>query len=175
MRFFQFAVRAVSRILFVMALGVVSVVRCSNSMLPKHLLIGEDGRLVRLRLFFSKHGLPAAAWASDFLRAADTHGLDWRLLPSLAMVESTGGKFATNNNMFGCGEDIKTFSHPREGIYHVAERLARSPLYRHKKLRSRLLTYNPCSAYAERVERVMRMLELTTMQTPAPTRSASVI
>ena len=175
MRCFKFVIRALSRLGLLTALGAFFVVKCSNSMLPKRLLCGEDPRLIRLRVFFGKHGLPAAAWASDFLRAADAHGLDWRLLPSLAMVESTGGKFAPNNNMFGWGEGLATFSHPRQGIYHVAERLARSPLYRHKKLHSQLLTYNPRSAYAAHVQRVMRMLELTTLQTPAPTHSASVI
>ena len=91
------------------------------------------------------------------------------------MVESTGGKFALNNNMFGWGEGPTAFSHPREGIYHVAERLARSRLYRDKELPSQLLTYNPRPAYASRVQRVMRMLELTALQTPAPAQSASVI
>ncbi len=47
-----------------------------------------DSRLVRLREFFLKHDSPVHYLASEFLEAADKNGLDWRLLPTIALVES---------------------------------------------------------------------------------------
>src|SRR5262249_43070372 len=61
----------------------------------------NDPRLGVLRKFFHQADCPAERFAHIFLEAADLYHLDWRLLPSLSWVESTGGKSAHNNNMFG--------------------------------------------------------------------------
>src|SRR4051812_15255844 len=61
----------------------------------------KDPRLQTLRDFFAKLDCPAWDYASTFLEAADAYALDWRLLPSLSWVESSGGKAARNNNLFG--------------------------------------------------------------------------
>ena len=60
-----------------------------------------DPRLRRLEEFFAKRDCPLRAAAADFLIAADQNALDWRLLPSISMVESSGGKDYRNNNVFG--------------------------------------------------------------------------
>lgn len=51
-----------------------------------------DPRLRRLEEFFAKRDCPLRAAAADFLIAADQNALDWRLLPSISMVESSGGR-----------------------------------------------------------------------------------
>src|SRR5690242_15621001 len=61
----------------------------------------EDPRLTTLQKFFGKGNCPAKKYSGVFLEAADTYDLDWRLLPSISFVESTGGKAARNNNFFG--------------------------------------------------------------------------
>src|SRR2546422_10286610 len=61
----------------------------------------NDPRLHALLRFFAKAGCPAKAYSHVFLEAADAYALDWRLLPSISFVESTGGKSARNNNLFG--------------------------------------------------------------------------
>ncbi len=117
-----------------------------------------DPRLYCIRQFFVTRDCPAHVYAADFVAAADENGLDWRLLPSLSFVESTGGKEARNNNMFGWDNADRWFVSSREGIYHVGGRLANSPLYRNKNLAQMLRTYNPNPEYARVVMRVMEQI-----------------
>src|SRR6202030_4339790 len=48
----------------------------------------NDPRLDSLNRFFQKGDCPAQDFSADFLRVADQNNLDWRLLPSISMVES---------------------------------------------------------------------------------------
>ena len=61
----------------------------------------EDPRLETLRSFFAEMDCPALAVSGVFLQASDAYGLDWRLLPSISFIESTGGKNLRNNNLLG--------------------------------------------------------------------------
>lgn len=117
-----------------------------------------DPRLPLVVEFFRTAQSPAAALAEDFLSAADRNRLDWRLLPSICYVETSGGKRAANNNLFGWESGRQRFTSTRAGIHAVARRLAISNLYKEKDLRSKLQTYNPRPRYATRVETVMRRL-----------------
>ena len=63
--------------------------------------VRQDPRLETLRRFFEQSECPAIEYAHVFLEAADDYDLDWRLLPSISYIESTGGKNAANNNLFG--------------------------------------------------------------------------
>ncbi len=118
----------------------------------------HDHRLLKLEELFQALESPAYALAEDFLLAADRNGLDWRLLPSLAIVESGGGKNFKNNNILGWDSCNQSFPTVSAGIHHVASRLARSPLYRDKSLNGILSTYNPFVDYPARVKRLMRRL-----------------
>jgi hypothetical protein len=114
----------------------------------------NDPRFALLRSFFSKANCPARHYAEVFLEAADRYALDWRLLPSLSFIESTGGKSARNNNLFGWGQE--EFSTPTAGIHAVGYRLANSSLYKDKDVEGILRTYNPDPDYPKRVKSVMR-------------------
>ncbi|MCL4795126.1 MAG: hypothetical protein KJZ84_21790 [Bryobacteraceae bacterium] len=114
-----------------------------------------DPRLLRIKQYFLERDCPAHVYAEDFVAAADQNNLDWRLLPSLSMVESTGGKASRNNNMFGWDNGDTGFRTSREGIYRVASRLNRSHLYRNKNLDGVLRTYNPRPEYRVAVKMVM--------------------
>ena len=119
----------------------------------------HDVRLGSLHRFFSQAAdCPARALAHVFLEAADDYGLDWRLLPSISYVESTGGKAARNNNIFGWDSGRAQFATPVAGIYTVGYRLAYSGLYRDKSLDEVLATYNPDAAYGRKVKSVMRRI-----------------
>ena len=118
----------------------------------------HDPRLTTLRNFFSKSDCPAAKYSEAFLEAADAYALDWRLLPSLSYVESTGGKSARNNNIFGWDSGRAHFPNPIAGIHAVGYRLANSILYKDKKLDSLLATYNPNLEYVQKVKSVMRRI-----------------
>ena len=118
----------------------------------------KDPRLLIIKEFFDSTGSPATGYAEEFLLAADRHRLDWRLLPSLAMIESGGGKKARNNNILGWNNGRASFPSPYAGIHYVASRLAQSKLYRGKDLQHILTIYNPHPGYPRRVQRIMRRL-----------------
>jgi hypothetical protein len=118
----------------------------------------KDTRFQRLLAFFESAGCPAKRFTQAFLEAADRYKLDWRLLPSLSFVESTGGKAARNNNLFGWGFGKAHFPSPVAGIETVANRLALSKLYRNKTLDEILATYNPDVTYGPKVKWVMSQI-----------------
>jgi hypothetical protein len=118
----------------------------------------DDPRLNLLKDFLAAFGSPVRHLAPDFLAAADAHGLDWRLLPSICVVESGGGKNVRRNNIFGWGSARRGFSSIRGSIYWVASRLAHSKLYKNKNLDRKLATYNPRADYPARVRSVMRLI-----------------
>ncbi len=117
-----------------------------------------DPRLETLRKFFHQGDCPAEHLSAVFLEAADAYSLDWRLLPSLSFVETTGGKNAHNNNMFGWDSGRAKFTSPAAGIHAVGYRLANSDTYRGKGLDRLLATYNPNPDYVRAVKSVMRSI-----------------
>jgi hypothetical protein len=118
----------------------------------------NDPRLETLRKFFRAAECPAEKYAAAFLEAADHYELDWRLLPSLSYIESTGGKSARHNNLFGWDSGRAHFPSPVAGIHAVGYRLAYSDLYKDKKLDKLLATYNPNIEYGRKVKSVMRRI-----------------
>lgn len=115
-----------------------------------------DMRLERLKAFFGKLDCPAKDYSEDFIVAAERYDLDWRLLPSISYVESTGGKSAKNNNLFGWNCGRTGFTSISASIHEVGRRLGRSRLYRSKNIDQLLATYNPIGDYAQRVKNVMQ-------------------
>jgi hypothetical protein len=136
----------------------------------------QDVRLIRLQAFFEAAGSPVRHLAADFLAAADRHHLDWRLLPSISLVESGAGKHCSGNNVFGWKSGRKEFASVREAIYLVASRLAVSRIYRGKDLNGILAAYNPRKEYAARVKSVMRRVDPNepTVVEQRPTQSAEL-
>jgi hypothetical protein len=118
-----------------------------------------DPRVDTLKRFFSD--CPAADLANVFLETADEYDLDWRLLPSISFVESSGGKAARNNNLFGWDSGRAEFATLSASIQKVAYFLANSNLYRDKNLDELLRTYNPNAEYAGKVKSVMRQIAPT--------------
>jgi hypothetical protein len=143
----------------VMFAGVVSPVVVSHRQEPAppadH---RKDTRFEAIRKFFKKRDCPAQQYTAAFIEAADRYELDWRLLPSLSFVESTGGKQARNNNLFGWDSGKAEFSTPTESIHQVGYRLAYSDLYRDKDLDEILAIYNPNAEYAQKVKSVMQRI-----------------
>lgn len=118
----------------------------------------KDPRLSRLEKFFADRDCPLRDVAKDFLVAADQNQLDWRLLPSISMIESSGGKDYKNNNVLGWDSAKSRFPSVRAGIHFVAAQLGRSKRYKGKNIDNKLQTYNPVPEYCERVKAVMRAI-----------------
>ena len=118
----------------------------------------QDPRMPVLKAFFTRYDCPVKSLAHEFLIAADENDLDWRLLPSISLVESGGGKAMANNNLLGWGSADQGFPSGRAAIHTVASRLAKSKLYKDKNLDGILTTYNPRPEYSYRVKWVMNQL-----------------
>ncbi len=118
----------------------------------------DDPRLPRLQNFFHDAHCYLHSLAPDFLEVADRHGLDWRLLPTIALVETGCGRTAAGNNIFGWDSGRRKFASVREAIQWVAARLGQSKLYRGKTLAQILATYNPRPQYARLVRALMNQL-----------------
>jgi hypothetical protein len=118
----------------------------------------NDPRLSQLQKFFGDRDCPLRDSAKDFLIAADQNQLDWRLLPSISIIESSGGKDYTNNNVFGWDSAKEKFTSVRAGIHYVAAQLGKSSRYKGKNIDAKLQTYNPLPEYPARVKAVMRAI-----------------
>ncbi len=64
-----------------------------------------DGRSILVRNLFRKYNSPLQDLNIQFIEVADKYGLDFRLLPAIAMQESLGGKKVIQDsyNPFGYG------------------------------------------------------------------------
>lgn len=131
----------------------------------------EDPRTTALRSFLESKDSPIAHLAEDFLIAADRYSLDWRLLPSIAFLESTAGKVYKNNNIFGWNNANTNFESVREGIYFVGSRLGEGGIYQGKSMAEKLALYNPYDHYAPAVFRVAD--HLAQLERRARTRSTT--
>jgi len=142
--------------------GILSVpVAVTNTEVPAAAAeYKNDPRLASLHKFFQH--CPIQSLSAEFLRVADRHNLDWRLLPSISVVESGGGRAAPNNNLFGWDGGRAIFTSVRAGIHDVATRLETSKLYRDKDVDGILETYNPNASYRLIVKSVMKRIS------PAP-------
>ena len=87
-----------------------------------------DPRAQILKDYLDKHNSPLAAYAQDFIDAADMYDVDWRLVPAIAGTESTFGKripgghdpLYTTYNAWGWGvygTQALGFESWKDGIY----------------------------------------------------------
>lgn len=128
-----------------------------------------DARAVRLQRFLTRLHSPVAPLAADFIHEADENHLDWRLLPSISVIESGAGKSCRNNNIFGWNSGNQPFPSVRSGIHEVAYRLGRGPLYKNRDVISKLRLYNSeDEAYVSKVLAVMSSISpLPALRQPA--------
>jgi hypothetical protein len=111
-----------------------------------------------LRKFLKDQKCPTERFAGIFVAEADAHGLDWRLLPSLAFVETGAGKQARGNNLFGWANGKSRFNSISEAIHEVAHVLAEGNYYRDKTLLAKLRVYNKNRGYSDLVMGVMERI-----------------
>ncbi len=112
-----------------------------------------DTRAARIDAYFAQWDLPLAGYGKEMVAAADMYGIDWRLLPTLAKLETTGGKNLCKNpkgsfNPFGYGSCQIGFKSFEESFYAVAKTLSgngknTAHLYKDKSIEEILEIYNP--------------------------------
>lgn len=110
-----------------------------------------DGRAKIIEDFFNKHKAPLSAHGNTFIQVADKYQLDWRLLPSISMQESNGGKRVIKDsfNPFGYGiygSKVIRFRSWDEAIERVGRALREDYLNRELKTPYQIMTkYTPPS------------------------------
>lgn len=119
--------------------------------------------------YFALHDMPLVGVGLTMAEEADINNIDWRLLPAIAVRESTGGKNACDkvkNNPFGWNSCKVGFNSLDEAIETVAKNLGgnnpnTAHHYDNKTIRQILHAYNPpyiVPRYAEQVISIMNTI-----------------
>lgn len=122
--------------------------------------------------FFASHDAPLEGYGMKFAVEAKKNDIDWRLLPAIAMRETTGGKQACKNpkapnNNFGWSSCKKGFDSVDQSIEHISKTLSgNNPNATHYKdgmsTTQILKKYNPDSivpGYSKQVIRLMKVID----------------
>jgi hypothetical protein len=136
--------------------------------------IDEEAQIRQLKAdaidaYFQERGMPLAGFGMKMVLEAEKNNLDWRLLPAIAVRESTGGKFEckkVKNSPFGWGSCKINFSSNEEAIETVALNLGgnnpnTARYYENKTTEQILRAYNPphiVRRYAQQVISIMNTI-----------------
>lgn len=124
----------------------------------------QEAKALAIDTYFKTRGMPLAGTGMTMVEEAGKNGLDWRLLPAIAVRESTGGKFACKGatySSFGWGSCKISFSSHGENIEVVAKNLGgnnpnTARYYADKTMVQKLRAYNSVvPRYAEQVIDIM--------------------
>ncbi len=117
------------------------------------LLNEQKVKAAKIDAYFGKYNLPAEGHGMAMVVAAEKYGLDWRLLPALAKLETTGGKHTCKNpkgvnNWFGWGSCKSGFDSVEESFDVIAKNLTgnnpkTAHYYKGKSVEKILEVYNP--------------------------------
>lgn len=109
------------------------VVQSSNTTVAASVITTQDAdakldkeNADTLDAYFASYDSPLEGYGAKFVAEARKNDIDWRLLPALAMRESTGGKQAckrVSNSVFGYGSCKINFKSIDESIERVAASL----------------------------------------------------
>ena len=130
-----------------------------------------DYRIQAIDGYFSRYKAPLASHGDDFVKAADKYGLDYRLLPAIAMKESTGGIYVPRRtvngvrygyNAFGwtCNSTYVCFGSWEEAIEFVGNQLTFGGPYKGRDTYGKLYSYNGAvdPLYPSRVIGIMNQI-----------------
>jgi hypothetical protein len=115
-----------------------------------------DERAEKIDSYLAQWDLPLSGYGTERVAASDQYGIDWRILPALAMLETTGGKnlcdnvrnVIRNKNAFGYGGCSIYFATFEEAFDAVAKTISgngenTADLYSGKTIEEILEVYNP--------------------------------
>jgi len=118
--------------------------------------------------FFASYDAPLEGHGMKFVVEAEKNDIDWRLLPAIAMRESTGGKQAckkAENSVFGYGSCKISFRSIDDSIEVVAKSLGgnnpgTAKHYDGKTTLQILKKYNSViPSYTKQVVKIMKMID----------------
>lgn len=103
--------------------GVVSVAADTPSDEDKAKEALRDEKAEKIDAYFKARSMPLAGYGAKMIASAEEHGIDWRLLPAIAIRESSGGKQACGYNPFGWASCKVSFESYDEAIEKLAYNL----------------------------------------------------
>ncbi len=117
--------------------------------------------------YFAEHDMPLEGTGLKMVQEAEDNDLDWRLLPAVAVRESTGGKHdckKVENNPFGWGSCKIGFKSNDKAIEVVAKNLGgnnpkTAKHYDNKTTEEILRAYNPPSIVPKYVKQVTAIMK----------------
>jgi len=123
-------------------------------------------KAVAIDAYFKERDMPLEGMGMKMVQEAEKNDLDWRLLPAIAIRESTGGKFEcikVPNNAFGWGSCKIGFLSNEHAIEIVARNLGgnnpnTARHYDNKTTKQILRAYNPPSVIPRYAEQVMSIM-----------------
>lgn len=83
----------------------------------------RDERAGKINAYFKARSMPLAGYGAKMVASAEEHDIDWRLLPAIAIRESSGGKQACGYNPFGWGSCKISFKSYNDAIETLARNL----------------------------------------------------
>lgn len=125
-----------------------------SSVLPSKMATDESSTIalrqehaLKIDAYYAKRNMPLAGYGAKMIAEAEENDIDWRLLPAIAIKESTGGKFACGYNPFGWGSCRLKFKSFDDAIETVARNLGgnnpnTAQYYKDKTLIEKLHHYN---------------------------------
>jgi flagellum-specific peptidoglycan hydrolase FlgJ len=136
-------------LLAVLIVAIYNMPKKKNHSQPKsNFTIEEklvDNRPQAINDYFQERSMPIVGSGEKFVKEADEHGIDWRLLAAIAVRESSGGKRmpAGSNNPFGWNSGDYYFESLDEAIAYISDKFENGKYYTGKDTFDILATYNP--------------------------------
>lgn len=149
--------------------AVIKATSAEVSLSPEAQKLQEDreAKAAKIDAYYAKYDLPLAGHGMHMVLVAEAQDLDWRLLPAIAMRESTGGKFSCGNNPFGFGSCKIKYTSFDEAIDMVAGHIGgsnprTSKYYAGKDTLGILKSYNSViPTYSKEILSIMSKIEKT--------------
>ena len=121
-------------------------------------LIDISQKANKIDNYFRKRNMPLAGHGMKFVLIAEKYDIPYNFIPSISIIESTGGKKSFYHNPFGFGR--KRFSSYDEAIEYVAQTLSEHKYYKGKSLYQKLSVYNCCDKhYKQKIFLTMEKIE----------------
>ncbi len=141
----------------------------------------RQAKAEKINTYFGNKNLPLEGHGMEMVMVAEKYNIDWRLIPSIAFIETTGGKFACPKtykvtgdirytyNVFGWGSCSIKFESYNEAFEILGKNLSgNNPKtarhYKGKDTVGILESYNPrhvVSDYPEKIMRIMTSIDNT--------------
>lgn len=152
--------------------AVLRVTQADGQLSPEEQKLQDEreAKAAKIDAYYAKYDLPLAGHGMHMVLVAEKHDLDWRLLPAIAMRESTGGKFACKNNPFGFGSCKIGYESFDEAIDMVGSHIGganprTSKYYAGKDTLGILKTYNTViPTYSKEILSIMSKIENTDIE-----------